>query len=81
MHQKTYHHSRVDTQFERFYKRHFEDPRECRNVEQVRFYLGEISRKIEEYRRSYNYVPEKALNLWESYKKIYNRMVHSDINK
>jgi len=79
MHENIHIKTRVDHQFDRFFKRHFEQPQKCRNVDQVRFYLGEISRKIEEYRRLYNYVPDKAEELLQSYKKLYNRMVHSDI--
>ncbi|MCA6078859.1 hypothetical protein [Fulvivirga sedimenti] len=69
---------RVDLQFDRFYQRHFDAPPACRNIDQVRFYLGELVRKIEEYKESYEYVPVKALALLAKYKQLYNRMVHSD---
>ena len=78
MHEMFNDNAKVDLQFERFYKRHFESPGNCRNTDQVRFYLGEIVRKIEEYRQAYGYVPEKANALLESYKRLYNRMVHAD---
>ena len=81
MHDNIHIKTRVDLQFERFFKRHFESPKKCRNVDQVRFYLGEINRKIEEYRENYNYVPARAEQLLSSYQRLYNRMVHSDFVK
>ncbi len=69
---------RVETEFKDFTKRNFEKPRRCKNLEQIRFYVRELSTKIEELKHRFNYVPKSAYLLLSEYNSLQNKMVFAD---
>jgi len=58
--------------------RSFVRPSECRNRDQIRFYIRELCVKIEDYRRRFNYVPRTAYALLSQYNSRQNSMLYRD---
>lgn len=50
-----------------FTSRHLERPSECRNPDQIRFYINELCSKIQELEKRFNYVPSGAHKLLAQY--------------
>ena len=69
---------KLDLEFERFVSRHFEKPRNCRNLDQIRLYVGELSVKIREFKQSFNYVPDQAYTLLSKYNELQNSMIYAE---
>ncbi|MTI20312.1 hypothetical protein E1176_04695 [Fulvivirga sp. RKSG066] len=78
---KAQEHKRIDREFELFTLRHFEKPRKCKNLEQVRFYVQELVEKIEDFKHRFDYVPEAAYQLLAQYNTIQNSMVFEEFKK
>ena len=70
-----YEKKQVEKEFKSFTNKHFEKPAKCRNIDQVRFYVQELSDKITEFKRRFNYVPDAAYSLLSQYNNIQNTMV------
>lgn len=66
---------RIDREFEIFSMRNFEKPKKCKNLDQVRFYLQEVSAKVQEFKSQFNYVPDSAYQLLAQYNALLNSMV------
>lgn len=69
---------RLDREFELFASRHFEKPRNCRNLEQTRYYVKELSGKVEELKHKFNYVPGNAYALLSQYNAIQNNLLYKE---
>lgn len=69
---------RIDREFEIFAMRNFEKPRKCKNLDQVRFYLQEVSSKVQEFKSQFNYVPDSAYKLLAQYNTLLNSMVFAE---
>lgn len=67
---------RLDDEFMSFVKRNFEKPRKCQNLEQLRFYISELSVKVDDLKNRFNYVPDPAYRMLSQYNAILNRMVY-----
>jgi hypothetical protein len=68
----------LEMDFQKFAKRHFESPSNCRNLDQIRFYVNELCAKINEYERSYEFVPSHAYALLAQYNHAQNRLILVD---
>ena len=66
---------RIDREFSLFATRHFEKPRKCRDLRQVQFYIRELSNRIEELKKNFNYVPDSAYALLADYSMIQKRYI------
>jgi hypothetical protein len=53
-------------------------PSDCRNLAQIRFYIGELCEKIEDYKRRFNYVPNAAHALLSRYNSRQNSILYQD---
>lgn len=69
---------KIDTELKRFTSRNFERPSNCKNLEQIRFYVHELSLKIEELRQSTNYVPSWAYTLLTQYNERQNAIINME---
>lgn len=58
-----------------FTARNFTHPSECRNLGQIRFYIGELCNKIQELERSGHYVPEWVYQLLSQYNARQNSLI------
>lgn len=67
---------KIETDFKLFAAKNFERPSDCRNLEQIRFYVRELCQKIEELEGRFNYVPNWAYVLLAQYNAKQNGMLH-----
>ena len=72
---------KVDVEMRLFATRNFVRPSDCRNLEQIRFYVKELCLKIEEYEGRFHYVPRFAYALLEQYNSRQNAMINVDFKK
>jgi hypothetical protein len=61
--------------FKVFTTRNFERPTNCRNLDQIRFYVKELCSKIEEYESRFNYVPQSVYSMLSQYNMAQNRLI------
>lgn len=71
---------RLELELKNFTSRNFERPWDCKNLDQIRFYVSELCGKIEEYERSFNYVPSWAYTLLAQYNMVHNTLLHRDFH-
>ncbi len=69
---------KIDLEFARFVNVHFDKPRNCRNLDQIRFYVNELSGKIKDFKKNFNYVPDQAYELLSRYNEIQNSMIYAE---
>jgi hypothetical protein len=76
-----YQRKKLDMEFRAFTSKNFEKPTGCRNLDQIRFYIGELCNKIEDYRQQFDYVPDWAYGLLSQYNEKQNQMLNKDAPK
>jgi hypothetical protein len=69
---------KLEIDFRNFTVRNFEHPSDCRNLDQIRFYVRELCLKIEEYETTFDYAPVWAYSLLAQYNLVQNRMLHRE---
>jgi hypothetical protein len=69
---------KVEMELKTFTTKNFVRPSECRNLEQIRFYVRELCLKIEEFEGKFNYVPNSAYSLLAQYNSRQNAMINVD---
>lgn len=62
-----YERKKIEMDLKAFTSKHLEKPSECRNPEQIRFYLKELAKKIEALEQSCNYAPDWAYAMLAQY--------------
>ena len=73
-----YERKKLELELKNFTSRNFERPSNCRNLDQIRFYVRELCSKIEEYESRFNYVPASAYSLLAQYNSVQNQMLYVD---
>jgi hypothetical protein len=68
----------IEQELKRFASRNFVRPSNCRNLEQIRFYIRELCIMIEEYKERFNYVPTTAYSLLSEYNSKQNSMLYRE---
>jgi len=71
----------VEREFRRFAKTTLVSPRKCKKLEQTRYNIFELHKKINEFRDKFNYVPDDARLLFNEYQVIQDRMVFENFRK
>jgi len=71
-----YERKKIEMELRAFTSRNFERPSECRNLEQIRFYVRELCLKIEELEDQFEYVPSWAYTLLSQYNAKQNTLLH-----
>lgn len=69
---------RLEMELKQFTTSNFEKPANCRNLEQVRFYVKELCSKIEELQLKFNHVPDFAYTLLAQYNARQNSLIQKD---
>jgi hypothetical protein len=69
---------KIELELKTFTSRNFEKPSECRNLDQIRFYVRELCLKIEELEARFHYVPQWAYSLLAQYNSRQNTMISVD---
>ena len=59
----------------------FERPSNCRDIDQIRFYVRELCLKIKEYESRFNFVPSHAYTLLAQYNLVQNKLIHVEFKK
>ena len=77
----TFEMKKLDTDLRNFTSRNFESPSNCRNVDQIRFYVRELCIKIEEYESRFNFVPAWAYSLLAQYNMVQNQLIHVEFRR
>lgn len=65
----------LDKNFKKFTSRHFEKPTRCNNLGQIQYYVSELSRKIDDFKKRFNYVPQQAYVLLSQYNASQNKLI------
>jgi len=65
----------LEKEFNNFTKKNFEAPRRCKNLDQIRYYVKELSLKMDEFKKRFNFVPQHAYTLLSQYNSLQNKMV------
>lgn len=68
----------LEKDFKRFTSRHFEKPSRCKNLDQIQFYIQELTSKIKELKGRFNYVPDHAYQLLAQYNNTQNTLIHRE---
>jgi hypothetical protein len=69
---------KVELELKSFTTSNFVRPVDCRNLDQIRFYITELCGKIQEYEKTFDYVPETAYSLLAQYNARQNSMLYHD---
>ena len=69
---------RINREFELFASRNFEKPRKCRNTEQIRYYVQELSFYIKKMECRTSYIPDSAYELLAQYNQELNKQIYAD---
>ncbi len=72
---------KLETDLVNFTRRNFENPSNCRDLDQIRFYVKELCIKIREYENRFNFVPIQAYTLLAQYNLAQNRLLHVEFRK
>ena len=72
---------KLETDLRNFTERNFESPSNCRNIDQIRFYVRELCVKIEEYESRFNFVPNAAYSLLAQYNLVQNQLIGVEFRK
>jgi len=73
--------ARIESEWKKFTSVNFVTPSNCRNIDQIRFYVSELCQKIEEYERQFNYVPNWAYVLLAQYNNAQNILIYQDFKE
>lgn len=71
---------KVESELRTFTSRNFEKPIDCKNLEQIRFYVRELCLKIEELEERFEYVPTSAYSLLAQYNTQQNSIINKDFS-
>ena len=69
---------KIDMEMKAFTSKNFERPGDCKNLEQIRFYVKELCSKIQELEERFNYAPDWAYALLAQYNAKQNTLIHVD---
>ncbi len=65
----------IDNDFRKFTSLNFEQPKRCKSLGQLQYYVRELTQKIKELKSRFNYVPEKAFILLAEYNRKLNSLI------
>ncbi len=71
----------IEREFNKFTRRNFESPRRCKNLDQIRYYVKELSLKMEDLKRQFDFVPQQAYTLLAQYNSLQNKMVYANFQQ
>jgi hypothetical protein len=70
----------VENELNAFALRNFEKPADCKDLEQIRFYVRELCVKIEELEKRFEYVPHSAYQLLAQYNQKQNSLINKNFD-
>lgn len=69
---------KIEMELKTFTSRNFEKPSNCKNSEQIRYYVAELCKKIEALERQFSYVPDWAYTLLAQYNAAQNSLIYKE---
>jgi hypothetical protein len=72
---------RIENELRKFTSDNFEQPARCTNLEQIRYYVAELSQRIEEMKDKFDYVPNWAYSLLAQYNAKQNSIIGIDFRR
>ncbi|HTF18994.1 MAG TPA: hypothetical protein VK658_13025 [Chryseolinea sp.] len=69
---------KIESDVKSFATRNFVRPAECKNLEQIRFYVKELCLLIEDLETKFDYVPADAYTLLAQYNTRQNDIINTD---
>jgi hypothetical protein len=69
---------KLEAELMTFTSKNFVRPNDCKNIDQIRFYIRELCVKIEEYERRFNYVPQSIYSLLSNYNRVQSNMIYAE---
>ncbi len=67
-----YERKKIELELKSFIAKNFDRPMACKNLEQIRFYVRELSLKIEALEKEYAFVPDFVFTLLTQYNERQN---------
>jgi hypothetical protein len=77
---KTSERKQAENELKTFASRNFEKPMDCKNLEQIRFYVRELCLKIEELEQRFDHVPNSAYSLLAQYNTMQNSIISKEFS-
>ena len=71
---------KIESELNAFALRNFETPGDCKDLEQIRFYIRELCVKIEDLEKRFEYVPHSAYKLLAQYNQKQNSIINKDLD-
>jgi len=71
---------KIESDLNAFALRNFERPADCKDLEQIRFYIRELCTKIEDLEKRFEYVPNAAYRLLAQYNQKQNSIINKDFD-
>ncbi len=71
---------KIESELNAFALRNFERPSDCKDLEQIRFYIRELCVKIEDLEKRFEYVPHTAYKLLAQYNQKQNSIITRDFD-
>ena len=68
----------LEIEFQKFTRMNFEKPSKCKSLGQIRYYIKELTDKMEDTKRKWNYVPALAYTLLSQYNTRQNALIFSN---
>ncbi len=72
---------KLDSEFARFTRMNFDKPQKCTSIDQIRYYMKELSEKITHLKSSVRYVPNDAYSLLSQYNAAQNKLIHQNFQE
>jgi len=72
---------KLDSEFARFTRMNFDKPQKCTSIDQIRYYMKELSEKITYLKSSVRYVPNDAYSLLSQYNAAQNKLIHKNFQE
>ena len=76
-----YYRKRSEIEWKDFIHSNFEKPSACRNLEQIRYYIHEITHRIAAEKKVNGYVPDWAYTILAQYNEAQNKILLADFMK
>ena len=73
-----YERKKIDMELKSFTVKNFEKPADCKNLDQIRFYVKELCLRIEDLESRCHYVPQWAYSLLAQYNARQNSIIHME---
>jgi hypothetical protein len=75
-----YERKKLEMELKVFTSRNFEKPADCKNAEQIRFYVRELCNRITDMENRFNYAPDWAYSLLAQYNAVQNMMINLEFS-